>query len=321
MRLAASKYLNLVSQFFPQKEWATAIAVMQQESGGNTNAYNLADFHGGLSLNIPRERAGDGNIYRIGSYGLFQVAAFAVGGAYDHIIKKYWRQALPKDPRSLLYIPIVNIALARQIFTEGGWSRWGAYTDGNYKKYLKDAKRDTADFIKMLKKTAGKPAKSPVSALDVKVDPKPIPKPETPQAKADLARRVIEDSIEVRTNEVKKMELDDQAKVYKQKARNTGFLAIGSGILYAFLEALQPDLFAFVGDAVGHQYLDNLFTVVLPSGLYWVLNNYAFSRDKTGTASAILTPLLIGVGDKKYKELKDIKQSEIKHLRDVLKLL
>ena len=85
---------------------------------------------------------------------------------------------------------------------------------------------------------------------------------------------------------------------------------------------MYPSAFAYVGDVVGHQYLDNLFTVVLPSGGYWLLNSLVFERVKAGDKiSILLKPLLLGAGDEDYKKNKKAKVAEIGSLEGLLELL
>lgn len=87
-----------------------AMAVMEQEStqngiSCNPNAANLNDVH----------RDVNGNVVCVGSFGLFQIACFD-GQVYD---------------------PEKNLAIAWRKYEERGWQPWGAYTSGEYRKYLK----------------------------------------------------------------------------------------------------------------------------------------------------------------------------------------
>lgn len=98
------QYRGLVSKY----NWdiATAMAVMEAEStqdgiACNSRAANYADNHGSC----------------MGSFGLFQLACF--------------RTATPFDPAH-------NIAKAYKAYAAaGGWTPWGAYTNGSYLKYLR----------------------------------------------------------------------------------------------------------------------------------------------------------------------------------------
>lgn len=76
-----------------------AYAVCMAESGGNPNAFNGGDHHNGCT----------------GSIGLMQIACIHNGASYD---------------------PATNIATANRIYSQSGWSPWGAYTSGKYLKYL-----------------------------------------------------------------------------------------------------------------------------------------------------------------------------------------
>ena len=205
MSLQAGKYVNLIKRHFPEGEWITALAVMQQESSGNPHSANMVDFHGDPNLNIPREKnrlIDDLTNYRQGSFGLMQVFAPAVGGAYDYIINPLLGDSpAPKDRRELLYVPEINMALARQIFNEGGWSRWGAYTDGNYLQYL-DAAADligrTPGMIIPIKTpeptTEYKDVQAPTQSIEVKTPtlttkPQPTPQESTPNDMTQLEHK------------------------------------------------------------------------------------------------------------------------------------
>lgn len=76
-----------------------AKAVCLAESGGNTNAVNLNDWHGTCR----------------GSYGLFQLGCFWISNPTD---------------------PVANVAKANAIYVSSGWQPWGAYTSGAFRNYL-----------------------------------------------------------------------------------------------------------------------------------------------------------------------------------------
>jgi len=72
------------------------------ESRLDPNALNSKDSHKGC----------------IGSYGIFQIGC------------------LHEDNPEVLFDAEYNVKRARQIYDEGGWQPWGAYTDGNYLAYI-----------------------------------------------------------------------------------------------------------------------------------------------------------------------------------------
>lgn len=78
---------------------SVAYAVCMAESGGNTNATNLNDNHGKCR----------------GSFGLMQLACFWIPN--------------PKNASA-------NMAKANEIYSRQGWSPWGAFTSGKYKRFL-----------------------------------------------------------------------------------------------------------------------------------------------------------------------------------------
>lgn len=80
----------------------TAVAVAMAESGLNPYALNTRDSHRGCT----------------GSYGIFQIGC------------------LHESDPSALYDVEYNIRRAKEIYNESKWQPWGAYTDGNYKRYL-----------------------------------------------------------------------------------------------------------------------------------------------------------------------------------------
>lgn len=86
----------------------TAVAVAKAESLFKKDAYNPEwhyDKHG--------------NRICQGSYGVFQIACV-------HEIE---------NPEKL-YDVAYNLKRAQEIHTASGWRPWGAYTDGNYRKYM-----------------------------------------------------------------------------------------------------------------------------------------------------------------------------------------
>ena len=91
------------------------MAVAGGESGYNPNAYN-PEWH-------YDQRTGEKLCQ--GSYGLMQIACV-------HKI----------DNPEALFDPEVNLAYARRVYDDSsrrignGWLPWGAYTDGNYKRFL-----------------------------------------------------------------------------------------------------------------------------------------------------------------------------------------
>lgn len=80
----------------------TAYAILLAESGGNSRAENLTDYHR------------SGNCY--GSFGLYQLACFR--GAKEKLFDKE-----------------TNILLAYQIWKKEGWQPWSTYLNGDYLKY------------------------------------------------------------------------------------------------------------------------------------------------------------------------------------------
>lgn len=83
--------------------WDTkvAYAVCMAESGGNHQASNWSDHHNGC----------------VGSHGLMQIACIHTGGVAEH------------DPAR-------NMSKAWEIYSRSGWTPWGAYTSGAYKRYM-----------------------------------------------------------------------------------------------------------------------------------------------------------------------------------------
>lgn len=95
--VGCSNYRYLVEQY----DWnvSIAMAVMQAESGCNSEASNWNDRHATCT----------------GSFGLFQLACFWTSNPYD---------------------PATNVAKAYEIYSRSGWRPWGAYTNGSYLRYL-----------------------------------------------------------------------------------------------------------------------------------------------------------------------------------------
>ena len=165
--LASSKYIPLIKKYFPQNEWATAIAVCQAESSGNPNAANLAptENHGWYA-----GRASDPK-FTMGSFGLFQLGAFAADNTYKGA------DGQPVYGIQRLYEPETNICIAAQIFKQRGtgsvkrWTDWGAFTNGAYKQYFNEATHDLSRY------------KPPQAVSQAQPIPKPIQTP-SPQAQA-----------------------------------------------------------------------------------------------------------------------------------------
>lgn len=88
----------------------TAVAVAKAESGVHLkpDAYN-PEWHYDKN----------GNKICQGSYGLMQIACV------HHI----------SDPEALFDVEF-NLQKAKEIYSEQGWSPWGGYSSGGYKKYL-----------------------------------------------------------------------------------------------------------------------------------------------------------------------------------------
>ncbi len=97
-RLETRTYYDIISQY----DWCvrTAYAVMMAESRANPKAVNWRDIHHNCR----------------GSFGLFQLACFRGGEE--------------------MYDPETNIQMAYELWQREGWKPWGAYTDGNYLKFL-----------------------------------------------------------------------------------------------------------------------------------------------------------------------------------------
>ena len=91
---------RLIRETFPEDPH-TAVAIAKAESGLVSEAYN-PEAHIGCN----------------GSIGIFQIACV-------HTSNK----------ESLKEVE-VNIKKAREIYLKQGWSPWGAYTNGSYRKYL-----------------------------------------------------------------------------------------------------------------------------------------------------------------------------------------
>lgn len=91
-----------IRETFPENP-DLAVAIAKSESGANLKptAYN-PEWHDGCQ----------------GSYGVFQMAC--VHGS---------------DPKNL-YDPAYNIARARELYLTEGWTPWGGYTSGGYKRYM-----------------------------------------------------------------------------------------------------------------------------------------------------------------------------------------
>ncbi len=79
-----------------------AYAVAMAESQLNSQATNWQDSHKGCK----------------GSFGIFQIGCLH-----------------EKDP-SKLYDPQYNVARAKEIYDQSGWTAWGAYTDKRYLAYM-----------------------------------------------------------------------------------------------------------------------------------------------------------------------------------------
>ena len=95
------KVKALIRQVF-WEDPVTAVAVAMAESGLSPYALNTRDSHRGCT----------------GSYGIFQIGC------------------LHESDPSVLYDVEYNIRRAKEIYNESGWRPWGAFTDGNYKRYL-----------------------------------------------------------------------------------------------------------------------------------------------------------------------------------------
>lgn len=94
--------IQLIRDTFPETP-GLAVAIAKAESGENlkATAYN-PEAHKGC----------------IGSYGVFQIAC-----VHEDNIEK-------------LYDVEYNIQRAREIYDSEGWSAWGGYTSGGFKKYI-----------------------------------------------------------------------------------------------------------------------------------------------------------------------------------------
>ncbi len=94
---------QLIRETWPEDP-NTAVAVAMAESGLKPYALNAQDSHRGCK----------------GSYGIFQVGC------------------LHESDPSQLYDVEHNIKRARQIYDDaGGWSPWGAHTNGSYMAYMR----------------------------------------------------------------------------------------------------------------------------------------------------------------------------------------
>ena len=165
MRLPATRYLPFISKYFPRSEWVTALAVCQAESGGNAGAANTAatENHSWYA-----DRASD-PVFTMGSYGLFQVGAFAADNNYLDV------SGDPVYGIERLFEPETNVYIAAQIFSQRGidnrWFDWGAFTNGSYKQYMADAKADieqyTANALPAKPKTDQEPMRKVVEGLSL----------------------------------------------------------------------------------------------------------------------------------------------------------
>lgn len=90
-------------------------AIGMAESGGDSKAHNI----------IPPDN----------SYGLWQINMLGSMGPAR-------RKMLQISKNEDLYIPAINALAAKKIHSSQGLSAWSTYTNGAYKKYLKDAGAD-----------------------------------------------------------------------------------------------------------------------------------------------------------------------------------
>lgn len=96
------EYPKTIEQLIEKYDWDhdTALAVARAESNLNPQAYN-PEWHRGCQ----------------GSIGIFQIAC------------------IHDDPEKLFEVEY-NIQRAYEIYSEQGWKPWGAYTNGNYRRYI-----------------------------------------------------------------------------------------------------------------------------------------------------------------------------------------
>lgn len=90
-----------IRETFPETP-NTAVAVAKAESGLRTDAYN-PEAHGNVCH---------------GSIGVFQLSCEHARRGQDL-----------KDFET-------NLKIARELYVQNGWKPWGAFTDGNFKRYL-----------------------------------------------------------------------------------------------------------------------------------------------------------------------------------------
>lgn len=85
-------------------DWTTqtAWAICMAESRGNPNAVNWADGHSGC----------------VGSFGLMQIACIHFSEGQDK------------------FDPATNMQVAYELWKSSGWSIWGAFSDGNYLRFM-----------------------------------------------------------------------------------------------------------------------------------------------------------------------------------------
>lgn len=96
----------MIRRTFPDDQ-VVAVAVAKGEGFPNPRAYN------------PEWHYRNGKKVCQGSYGIMQIACV------HHM----------ENPEAL-FDPEFNLAMAKKIQSKSGWSPWGAYTNGSYKKHI-----------------------------------------------------------------------------------------------------------------------------------------------------------------------------------------
>lgn len=119
---------NLIQAYFEDDR--TALAVATAESGLNPDQPSTTDI------------TDNGVVY---SWGIFQInltknpigsldCPSAFKGSNNNAV--IVNETLYNECVDLAKNPEINIATARKIYDQGGWSRWGAYLNGSYLRWM-----------------------------------------------------------------------------------------------------------------------------------------------------------------------------------------
>lgn len=109
VRYSESSIEQRIRDTFPETP-NTAVAVAKGESGPSLNL---------TAYNPEAHRDRNGNVICYGSYGVMQIGCV-------HMME---------NPDALFDLE-TNLRVARQIYDESGWVKWGAYTSGGWEKHL-----------------------------------------------------------------------------------------------------------------------------------------------------------------------------------------